>query len=136
MRDVSVLLPLAIAAALAWPVAAHHGTGISYDLNAPLVTLKGTVTEFAWRNPHVSVFIDVPDGKGKVVNWGLEHSNVNSLAREGYNRNSLRPGQAVTAVFHPSRSGAPVGLIVKIILPDGKEILQRQQAGAPPNEQR
>jgi hypothetical protein len=131
-----ILLPVALAAAHVWPTAAHHGTGISYDVNAPLVTLKGTVTEFAWRNPHVSVFIDVPDGKGNIVNWGLEHSNVNSLAREGYNRNSLRPGQAVTAVFHPSRSGAPVGLIVKIVLPDGKEILQRQQAGAPPNEQR
>jgi hypothetical protein len=136
MKLVSIVVPVAVAAVVAGPAAAHHGTGISYDLNAPLVTLKGTVTEFAWRNPHVSVFLDVPDGKGNVVNWGLEHSNVNSLAREGYNRNSLRPGQAVTAVFHPSRSGAPVGLIVKIILPDGKEILQRQQAGAPPNAQR
>ena len=136
MKPASIVLLFAVAAVSAAPTAAHHGTGISYDLNAPLATIKGTVTEFAWRNPHVSVFIDVPDGKGTVVNWGLEHSNVNSLAREGYNRNSLRPGQAVTAVFHPSRSGAPVGLIVKIILPDGKEILQRQQAGAPPNEQR
>ena len=136
MKPASIVLLFAVAAVAAEPTAAHHGTGISYDLNAPLATIKGMVTEFAWRNPHVSVFIDVPDGKGTVVNWGLEHSNVNSLAREGYNRNSLRPGQAVTAVFHPSRSGAPVGLIVKIILPDGKEILQRQQAGAPPNEQR
>jgi hypothetical protein len=136
MRLALVMLPFAVAALLAGPAAAHHGTGISYDLNAPLATIKGTVTEFAWRNPHVSVFIDVADEKGTIVNWGLEHSNVNSLAREGYNRNSLRPGQAVTAVFHPLRSGAPVGLIVKIILPDGKEILNRQQAGAPPNEQR
>jgi hypothetical protein len=112
-------------------MSAHHGTGISYDLTAPLVTVKGTVTEFAWRNPHVSVFIDVTDEKGTVVNWGLEHNNVNSLARLGYSRNTLRPGENVTAVIHPSRAGAPVGLIVKVILPDGKEILQRQQAGAP-----
>lgn len=116
----------------AGPLFAHHGTGISYDLTAPLVTIKGTVTEFAWRNPHVSIFIDVKDDKGDVVNWGLEHSNVGSLAKLGYHRNTLRPGQEVTAVFHPSRSGAPVGLTVKIILSEGKEILQRQQAGAPP----
>lgn len=116
---------------MATPLLAHHGTGISYDLQAPLVTIKGTVTEFAWRNPHVSIFIDVKDEKGNVVNWGLEHNNVNSLATLGYHRNTLRPGQEVTAVFHPSRSGAPVGLTVKIILPDGKEILQRTQAGAP-----
>ena len=113
--------------------AAHHGTGISYDLNAPLATIKGTISEFAWRNPHVSIFIDVKDEQGKVVTWALEHSNVNSLAVQGYHRNSLRPGQPVTAVFHPSRSGAPVGLTVKIVLADGKEILQRQQSGAPRN---
>ena len=115
----------------AGPLFAHHGTGISYDLNAPLVTIKGVVTEFAWRNPHVSIFIDVKDEKGNVVNWGIEHNNVNSLAKLGWSRNTLKPGQEVTAVIHPSRSGAPVGLTVKIILADGKEILQRQQAGAP-----
>jgi hypothetical protein len=93
MRLAFVMLPFAVAALLAGPAAAHHGTGISYDLNAPLATIKGTVTEFAWRNPHVSVFIDVADEKGTIVNWGLEHSNVNSLAREGYNRNSLRPSR-------------------------------------------
>ena len=127
----TTLLLVAAISMLAGTVAAHHGTGISYDLTAPLVTVKGSVTEFAWRNPHVSVFVDVTDEKGAVVNWGLEHNNVNSLARLGYNRNTLRPGEMITAVIHPSRAGAPVGLIVKIILPDGKEILQRQQAGAP-----
>ena len=125
------LLCLLLAMAGGTAAAAHHGTGISYDLAAPLATIKGTVSEFAWRNPHVSIFIDVKDEQGKVVTWALEHSNVNSLAKEGYHRNSLRPGQDVTAVFHPSRSGAPVGLTVKIVLPDGKEILQRQQSGAP-----
>jgi hypothetical protein len=111
--------------------AAHHGTGISYDLEAPLVTIKGVVTEFAWRNPHVSIFLDVKDEKGNVINWGIEHNNVQSLARLGYHRNTLRPGQEITAVIHPSRSGAPIGLTVRIVLADGKEILQRQQAGAP-----
>ncbi len=125
---------LILAAGLsAGPLVAHHGTGISYDINAPLVTIKGTVTEFAWRNPHVSLFLDVKDDKGTVVNWGLEHNNVATLARAGYNRNSLRVGEEVTAVLHPSRSGAPVGLIVKITRADGKEILHRQQAGAPRN---
>lgn len=127
----TVLVLVAGVSSVAGSGLAHHGTGISYDLFAPLVTIKGVVTEFAWRNPHVSIFIDVTDEKGNVVNWGLEHSNVNSLAKLGYHRNTLRPGQEVTAVIHPSRSGAPVGLVVKIILADGKEILQRQQAGAP-----
>ena len=114
----------------------HHGTGISYDLEAPLITLKGTVTEWRWANPHVTLFIDVKDASGKVVNWGFEHSNVNTLAREGYNRNTLKTGQEVTVVAHPSRAGAPVALIVKVILPNGKETLHRDQAGAPAREER
>lgn len=132
MKRLAHLLVLAAGMA-AGPLFAHHGTGISYDLNAPLVTIHGVVTEFAWRNPHVSIFIDVKDDKGNVVNWGIEHNNVNSLAKLGWNRNTLKPGQEVTAVIHPSRSGAPVGLTVKVILADGKEILQRQQAGPPGN---
>ena len=132
MRTMIVALLLSAATTVAAdPGAAHHGTGISYDLAAPLSTIKGVVTEFAWRNPHVSIFIDVKDAQGTVVNWGLEHNNVYSLAQLGYNRNTLRPGQEVTAVFHPSRSGAPVGLVVKIVLADGTETLHRQQAGAP-----
>ena len=118
-------------AIVAGPLLAHHGTGISYDLNAPLITLKGTVTELAFRNPHVSIFIDVTDEDGNVVNWALEHSNVASLARRGYNRNSLRPGEEVTAIAYPSRGGAPVGLTFKIIRADGTEVLHRNQAGAP-----
>jgi hypothetical protein len=134
-RLVTLFILVAGAAIVVGPVFAHHGTGISYDLQAPLVTLKGTVTQFAWRNPHVSIFLDVTDANGKVVNWGIEHSNVNSLASLGYNRTTLRPGQEITAVIHPSRTGAPVGLTVKIILADGREILQRNQAGAPRQEQ-
>ena len=118
-------------AIIAGPLFAHHGTGISYDLDAPFLTLKGTVTEFAFRNPHVSIFIDVMDENGIVVNWAFEHSNVASLAREGYNRNSLRPGQEVTAIAYPSRGGAHVGLTFKIIRADGTELLHRDQAGAP-----
>ena len=126
----------AVLAASAGPASAHHGTGISYDLEAPLVTLKGTVTEWRWANPHVSLFLDVKDAEGKVVNWGIEHSNVNTLARQGYNRNTLKSGQEVTVVVHPSRAGAPIGLTVKVILSDGKEILQRNQAGAPEEGER
>ncbi len=132
MKKLLTLFALVAGLAIsAGPLFAHHGTGISYDLDAPLLTLKGTVTEFAFRNPHVSIFIDVIDEDGSVVNWALEHSSVSSLAREGYNRNSLRPGEEVTAIAYPSRGGGPVGLTFKIIRADGTELLHRDQAGAP-----
>jgi hypothetical protein len=121
-----VLAGLALAPA---SVIAHHGTAISYDFSQQPLTIKGVVTEFAWRNPHVSIFLDVKDEKGNVTHWGVEHSNIATLAREGYNRNTLKPGQDVTIVLTRSRSGAPVGLVVKVILADGKEILHRDQPG-------
>ena len=108
-------------------VLAHHGTGISYDLQHNPISLKGVVTEFRWKNPHVSVFIDVKDETGKVVSWSIECTSIVGYARKGYNRNSLKPGQEVTALVYPSKvKGTPSGVLAKITLPDGKEILRYQ----------
>ena len=116
---------------------AHHGTGISYDLDHNPITLKGTVTEFRWANPHIGIFIDVKDDKGKVVNWSIEGSSIVGYARAGFNRNTLKPGMEVTALVYPSKvKGNPAAVVAKITRPDGKEVLRFQrdtpgQRGAP-----
>jgi hypothetical protein len=104
------------------PLLAHHGRGATYD-EAKIVTAKATITEIAWRNPHVAIYVDVKDETGKVVNWGLESQNVSSLTRIGFFRNTLKVGQEITVRLHPARSGAPVGVIRKIYDTAGKEIL-------------
>ena len=109
---------------------AHHGRGATYDMKKQ-VTLKGVVTEVAWRNPHVAIYMDVKDADGKVVNWAFENSNVSTLARQGYNRNSLKIGQEITAVVNPSAAGTPRGIVVKFILADGKEIMSRGSGANP-----
>src|SRR5438067_281273 len=76
---------------------AHHGTGISYDLTHNPITIKGTATEFRWANPHVSVFIDVKDDTGKVVNWALEGSGIAAYLEKGFSRNTLKAGMEVSA---------------------------------------
>jgi hypothetical protein len=103
---------------------AHHGRGATYDMKQQ-VTLKGTVTEVLWRNPHIAILIDVKDSKGSVVTWTIEHSNITTLTRQGYGRMTLRPGQEVTAIVNPGSDGSSIGLCHKIILPEGKEIFQR-----------
>lgn len=106
---------------------AHHGTGISYDLQHNPIVLKGTVTEFRWKNPHVSIFLDVKDQTGKVVSWSIECTSIIGYAQKGYNRNALKPGQEITALVYPSRvKGTPAGVLAKVTLPDGKEILRYQ----------
>ena len=112
---------------IAAPLFAHHGRGATYDGDKEL-TLKGVVTELAWRNPHVVLYIDVKDQSGKVVNWGFESSNVSTMSREGWNRKTLQPGQEISVTFNPARSGAPVGIVRKVVLADGKEIRSRGNA--------
>lgn len=126
MRRFSALfLPLALMM-MAAPLAAHHGRGQSFDMKTR-VTLKGTVSQVKWQNPHVLIFIDVKDDGGRVVTWGFENSNVHTLAVQGYNRNTLKVGQAVTAIVNPAANGEPLGIIVKVILADGREIMSRER---------
>jgi hypothetical protein len=119
-------LLLAATAIAGVPLAAHHGRGATFDMKKQL-TLKGTVSQVKWQNPHVLISIDVPDETGNVVTWTFENSNVHTLATQGYNRNTLKIGQPVTAVLNPAANGAPLGIIVKVILADGKEIMSRER---------
>ena len=112
---------LLIAAA---PLFAHHGRGATYDMKKEL-QLRGTISEVLWRNPHIVIFVDVKDAGGKVTKWAIEHSNITTLTMQGYGRATLKPGQEVTAVVHPGADGSAVGLCMKIIFPDGKEIFKR-----------
>lgn len=123
LRTCFVLL---IAVSVAAPVLAHHGRGATFDMKRS-VTLKGVVSQVKWQNPHVLIFIDVKDDTGKVVTWGFENSNVHTLATQGYNRNTLKLGQEVTAIVNPAANGEPIGIIVKVILADGKEIMSRER---------
>ena len=79
------------------------------------VTLKGNVSEIAWRNPHVVIYMEVKDEAGKLVTWGFENSNVSSLAREGYNRNTLQSRSRKSPLSSIRPQPAPFGIVVKII---------------------
>src|SRR6266704_854318 len=109
---------------------AHHGRGATYDMKKR-VTLKGAVARVDWRNPHVVIFMDVKDETGKVVPWGFENAGVSQLAPEGYNRNTLKLGQEITAVVKPAANGAPTAIVVKVILADGSEIMSRDRGQNP-----
>ena len=126
MTKLRTLFVLFTAVVMAAPAFAHHGRGATFDMKKR-VTLKGVVSQVKWQNPHVLIFIDVKDDAGKVVTWGFENSNVHPLATQGYNRNTLKLGQEVTAIVNPAANGEPIGIIVKVVLADGKEIMSRER---------
>ena len=106
---------------------AHHGRGATYDLDSE-IEIRGVVTELVWRNPHVAIMIEVAESGAEPVTWVIEHSNVSTLARMGYHRNTLRAGQRVTAVVNPGSTGDPVGLCQRIVLEDGTVIFIRGES--------
>ncbi|HTR36698.1 MAG TPA: DUF6152 family protein [Bryobacteraceae bacterium] len=128
----AALLSIAITAA------AHHGTGASYDLSNP-ITLKGTVTEFHYANPHPQLFFDVTDDKGVVLHWAGEfYPNPSQLQQEGWGKRrseaALAPGTKITITVAPSRAGTKVGAIMKLLNENGDVLLGVAGGGpgAPP----
>jgi len=99
---------------------AHHGNA-AYDDKNP-ITIKGSVTEFAWTNPHVQIYLDVKDDKGSVVHWSVETFSPGKLVRAGWTKDSVKAGDVVSINLIPAKSGAPVGFLHKLVLPDGKEL--------------
>src|SRR5215831_10150084 len=86
---------------------AHHSFAAEYDSNKQ-VTVKGTVQKVSWVNPHAYVFIDVKDESGKVTSWAFESLSPNALARQGWTRNSLKVGEAVTVEGYMAKDGKPL----------------------------
>jgi hypothetical protein len=129
-RSFITLGSVVLLVAVATSALAHHGRGSTYDTKRE-ISVKGVVSQLSWRNPHVAIYIDQKDeASGKVTTWVIEHSNISQLARLGYGRNTVQVGMEVTAYFNPGSRGEPIGLCQKIILPDGKEVFQRDNLPA------
>jgi hypothetical protein len=94
--------------ALALPLFAHHGTA-GYDLDK-VVTVKGTVVDFEFTNPHAVVRISAKNDKGEAEEWTIELAAPGIMVRSGWSKNSMKAGDEVIAETHPAKNGVPTGL--------------------------
>lgn len=100
--------------------AAHHGAA-GYD-STKVTTLRGTVTDFRFQNPHAQILLDVKDSTGKVQNWILEAVGIATLSRSGWTKSIMKPGDQITVTGNPSKNGAPAMRLTKVVLASGKEL--------------
>lgn len=98
---------------------AHHGEA-NYD-TTKVVSVKGTVTDFEFINPHVQVSIDVKGADGNVEHWICEATSPNMLVREGWDKNTMKQGDVITASGYRAKNGSTTLRLKKILTPDGKE---------------
>ena len=93
-RKLGVLVVAVCLVSVTMPVLAHHGFDTEYDANKK-VKLTGVVTEVAWTNPHMRVYIDVTGPDGKVTNWNMELTSPNTIRRQGWGPSDLKAGDKV-----------------------------------------
>ncbi len=112
---------LALATSLAWatPALAHHSYAV-FDRNRT-ITLKGTVREFMWTNPHVGFVLTVSE-RGKAVDYAVEAQSPNALERTGWKADTLKPGDRLTVRIHPFRDGSNGGSFVQARTSAGKTL--------------
>jgi predicted extracellular nuclease len=110
------------------PLFAHHGNA-AFDTGTK-VTVKGTVTEWYWANPHCFLKFDVMDDKGNVVHWVAETSNPADMVNRGWAKGSLKAGDEVAVTMQVVRGGNPIGRVQQIVLANGR-ILDTQLPPAP-----
>jgi hypothetical protein len=121
MRDGLVITTLFVVGLfIPLSAAAHHGNA-AFNTGKKL-TIKGTVTEWTWGNPHIYLKLDVRDEKGNVVHWIAEASNPAAMMSRGWTARDVKVGDEVTLTMTVAKNGAPVGRVQQLILADGRKL--------------
>lgn len=111
------------------PILAHHGAA---TWGSTEITMKGTVVEYLWRNPHVLLVWNATDKDGKIVQWTGEGASIESMiADDGWTKTTFKPGDELILTVRQSKSGAPTSVLDQIKRVDGTIAMRySRQAGA------
>ena len=132
LKIIAILACLSLAASSSL---AHHGSS-AYDFTK-LITAKATVTSLVWGNPHCTLKFDTKEEPGGVTTWTLEMYNPLWMARAGWTKDTLKPGDEILVTFHPAKNGSGNGYIripeSKIVFHGQSLNLDENASGAAPS---
>jgi hypothetical protein len=122
MKNLGLCLTVILAALfVSAPVLAHHGE-TNYDTDK-LVSVKATVTNFQFINPHAQIYLEAKNDKGEIEKWICEARSPAMLVRNGgWDKTTLKPGDVITAIGFRAKNGANILRLKKIVLADGTEL--------------
>jgi hypothetical protein len=103
---------------LASGASAHHSFA-AFNTNTEK-TISGTVKQVDWTNPHTWIWVDVANSQGSVDTFGFEGMSPNYLARRGWSKSTLKPGDKITVTFRPMKDGSNGGMFMNAKRPTGE----------------
>jgi hypothetical protein len=101
------------------PLSAHHSWPISYDR---LVTVKGTVVDFRWANPHPMITLEVQANDGRMEKWEIGGPAIIRMEANGWTKSTVKPGDVITGIGYQFGDGQKILRLERVVLADGKEI--------------
>ena len=114
----AALLAAGAAFGISAPALSHHSHAMFDHTVESSVT--GKVADFAYRNPHVFLYVDVEE-EGEMVHYWFEMSNIPNMIRRNIGHNTFQVGDEITVNFWPLKDGRPGGNYSSIIAADGTQ---------------
>jgi hypothetical protein len=102
------------------PLSAHHSWPVSFS---KLVTVKGTVTEFSWGNPHPMMTLEVPTADGGTEKWLVGGPAVSRMEAHGWTKTTVKPGDTITGIGYQFADGQKIIRLERVVMADGREML-------------
>ena len=102
-------------------LAAHHAESAQFDATKP-VEVTGAIKKVEWANPHIWFYVDVKDDTGKITTWGFSGLPPGMLARRGFTKDTLKPGDVVTVRGSRAKDGSTNASGGRVTFADGRQV--------------